>query len=420
MTVAKGHHLRLRAARRRHRLGQGRQLLRGPLPRLRPHLRGPIRWLRRRRRDPRGLPGGGAGRPRGEDGQAADAVARLPRDAGKAPERRRGAWPRHAKPPSELVKDKGSDPREGPSPHSGWKPGAGRAEVVKAVWAKGPSSRLPLEPRHHQRHHRLRSPDEELDEGLDAIEAGLERWRTVMSQQPSKAPILVNTTERPAGYEVNQALGHVFGVVVRSRGLGGNIMASLRALGGGGEIVENTPGWWRTPRRHAGERMIENAQVMGANAVVMMRFDSSEIGQTMTEIVAYGTAAIVGRQRLTYRLWLAGAIVVFAVIGYFVTGTAATRARRTVCSGRPTRSSGDPTTGKMTRGCTRTPRRGRPVPKRIGGVPLHISWGGQGGAVRKPPRLPRPPPCRLPVSGSRRDARPSPGSGERIRGLGCR
>ena len=76
--------------------------------------------------------------------------------------------------------------------------------------------------------------------------------------------VLVTTTERPAGYEVKQALGQVFGVVVRSRGIGGNILASLRSIAGG-------------------------------DAVVMMRFDSSEIGQTMTEVVAYGTAAIIER-----------------------------------------------------------------------------------------------------------------------------
>ncbi len=112
-----------------------------------------------------------------------------------------------------------------------------------------------------------------------------------MAQQPLS--VLVTTTERPAGYEVKQALGQVFGVVVRSRGLGGNIMANLRALGGG-EIVEYTR-LVEDPRRHAVDRMIENARSMGANAVVMMRFDSSELGQAMTEVVAYGTAAIIER-----------------------------------------------------------------------------------------------------------------------------
>lgn len=104
-------------------------------------------------------------------------------------------------------------------------------------------------------------------------------------------PVLVTTTERPAGYEVKQALGQVFGVVVRSRGLGGNVMAGLRALGGG-EITEFTR-LVEDTRRHAIDRMVENARAMGANAVVMMRFDSSEMGQTMAEVVAYGTAVIV-------------------------------------------------------------------------------------------------------------------------------
>jgi uncharacterized protein YbjQ (UPF0145 family) len=83
----------------------------------------------------------------------------------------------------------------------------------------------------------------------------------------------------------------VFGVVVRSRGIGGNIVAGLRAIVGG-EIKEYTQ-LLEEARRHAIDRMVENAAAMGANAVVMMRFDSSEIGQSMSEIVAYGTAAIV-------------------------------------------------------------------------------------------------------------------------------
>ena len=114
-----------------------------------------------------------------------------------------------------------------------------------------------------------------------------------MAQQAQS--VLVTTTERPAGYDVKQALGQVFGVVVRSRGLGGNIMANLRALGGG-EIIEYTR-LVEDTRRHAVDRMIENARAMGANAVVMMRFDSSELGQAMTEVVAYGTAAIIERSQ---------------------------------------------------------------------------------------------------------------------------
>ena len=100
--------------------------------------------------------------------------------------------------------------------------------------------------------------------------------------------MIVVTTENITGYRVRDVKGQCFGVVVRSRGLGGNIMASLRSIIGG-EIVEYTQ-MLEQARRHATDRMIANARLMGANAVVMMRFDSSEIGQTMSEIVAYGTA----------------------------------------------------------------------------------------------------------------------------------
>ncbi len=102
--------------------------------------------------------------------------------------------------------------------------------------------------------------------------------------------MLVTTTENVSGHRVRQSLGQVFGVVVRSRGLGGNIMAALRSIVGG-EIHEYTQLLEET-RRQAIDRMVRNATAMGANAVVMMRFDSSEIGQTMSEIVAYGTAVV--------------------------------------------------------------------------------------------------------------------------------
>ena len=102
--------------------------------------------------------------------------------------------------------------------------------------------------------------------------------------------MLVVTTENVPGHRVTDVKGQVFGVVVRSRGLGGNIMAGLRSLAGG-EITEYTQ-LLEQARRHAIDRMVKNAALMQANAVVMMRFDSAEIGQTMSEIVAYGTAVV--------------------------------------------------------------------------------------------------------------------------------
>src|SRR5512135_3707305 len=103
--------------------------------------------------------------------------------------------------------------------------------------------------------------------------------------------MLIATAPFVAGWKVVETKGHVFGLVVRSRGLGGNIMAGLRSLGGG-EITEYTQ-LLEEARRHAVDRMVQNATTMGANAIVRMQFDSSEIGQTMSEIVAYGTAVVV-------------------------------------------------------------------------------------------------------------------------------
>ena len=94
-----------------------------------------------------------------------------------------------------------------------------------------------------------------------------------------------------AGWKVTETRGHVFGLVVRSRGLGGNIMAGLRSLGGG-EIHEYTA-LLEDTRRQAIDRMVQNATMMGANAIISFRFDSSELANTMSEIVAYGTAVIV-------------------------------------------------------------------------------------------------------------------------------
>ena len=104
--------------------------------------------------------------------------------------------------------------------------------------------------------------------------------------------MIVCTTEKVAGYETGQTLGQVFGITVRSRGLGGNIVASLRSIVGG-EIHEYTA-MLEEARKHAIDRMVQNATLMGADAIVMMRFDSSEIGDIMSEIVAYGTAIRLG------------------------------------------------------------------------------------------------------------------------------
>lgn len=103
--------------------------------------------------------------------------------------------------------------------------------------------------------------------------------------------MLVVTTESIVGYRIVRTLGECFGVVVRSRGVGGNLIAGLRSILGG-EIHEYTQ-LLEEARLDAVARMKKNAEESGANAVLMMRFDSSEIGENMSEIVAYGTAAVV-------------------------------------------------------------------------------------------------------------------------------
>jgi uncharacterized protein YbjQ (UPF0145 family) len=100
--------------------------------------------------------------------------------------------------------------------------------------------------------------------------------------------MIISTTEKIAGYEVIEVLGTTFGVVVRARGIGGDILASLKGLVGG-EVTQYTQ-MVEDGRKQAMDRMVKNAAAMGADAVVMMRFDSGDIGQNMSEIVSYGTA----------------------------------------------------------------------------------------------------------------------------------
>ena len=103
--------------------------------------------------------------------------------------------------------------------------------------------------------------------------------------------MIVSTAPFIAGHRVTETKGQTFGLVVRSRGLAGNVAAGLRSLVGG-EINEYTE-LLEDTRRQAIDRMVQNATLVGANAVISMRFDSSELGSTMSEIVAYGTAVVV-------------------------------------------------------------------------------------------------------------------------------
>jgi uncharacterized protein YbjQ (UPF0145 family) len=103
--------------------------------------------------------------------------------------------------------------------------------------------------------------------------------------------VIIVTTPYLSGHRIAETKGQVFGLVVRSRGLAGNLAASFRSLVGG-EIHEYTS-LLEDTRRQAIDRMVQNATVVGANAIISFRFDSSELSGSMSEIVAYGTAVVV-------------------------------------------------------------------------------------------------------------------------------
>ena len=114
---------------------------------------------------------------------------------------------------------------------------------------------------------------------------------TGMTQaHPGQAGFPVTTALELQGMTVERDLGVAFGLVVRSMGAIKSFGAQFTAMRQG-EVTQYTE-LLEDSRRHAVDRMIENARLLGANAIVAMRFDSSEIGTQLTEIVAYGTAVI--------------------------------------------------------------------------------------------------------------------------------
>lgn len=100
--------------------------------------------------------------------------------------------------------------------------------------------------------------------------------------------MIIATTNDLPGYEVEEVLGEVFGLTVRSRNIGSQIGASLKSLAGG-ELKGMTK-MLAEGREHATERLVEEVEAKGADAILAFRFDTSELGSTWTEICAYGTA----------------------------------------------------------------------------------------------------------------------------------
>ena len=100
--------------------------------------------------------------------------------------------------------------------------------------------------------------------------------------------MIVTTMNDIPGYEVDDVYGEVMGLTVRSRNLGSQIGAGLKSIIGG-ELKGMTKALVDS-RQQVMDRMVEEAEAKGANAIIAMRFDTSEMGGQWTEICAYGTA----------------------------------------------------------------------------------------------------------------------------------
>lgn len=103
--------------------------------------------------------------------------------------------------------------------------------------------------------------------------------------------MLITTMNDVPGHRVQQVHGEVFGLTVRSRNIGSQFGAALKSLAGG-ELKGMTKNL-ESSRQEAIERLTAEAGAHGANAVVAMRFDTTEMGDTWTEVCAYGTACTI-------------------------------------------------------------------------------------------------------------------------------
>jgi uncharacterized protein YbjQ (UPF0145 family) len=106
--------------------------------------------------------------------------------------------------------------------------------------------------------------------------------------------MLITTMNDVPGHEITDVYGEVFGLTVRSRNIGSQLGAGLKSIFGG-ELKGMTKAL-ADSRAEVIQRMTEEAEAKGANAVVAMRFDTSEMGDTWTEICAYGTAVKIARK----------------------------------------------------------------------------------------------------------------------------
>jgi len=103
--------------------------------------------------------------------------------------------------------------------------------------------------------------------------------------------MIIATTNDLPGYTITRVIGEVNGLTVRTRNVGAQIGASLKALGGG--ELKGLTRQLQEARQEALDRLSDAAAALGANAVLAMRYDSNELQTTFQEILAYGTAVVV-------------------------------------------------------------------------------------------------------------------------------
>jgi uncharacterized protein YbjQ (UPF0145 family) len=98
----------------------------------------------------------------------------------------------------------------------------------------------------------------------------------------------ITTSTHLEGYKITNQHGLVRGITVRSRGLGGNFVGSFMTIFGGKSVIYTN--LCESAREEAYQLMIKNAELLGANAIINMRYESNEVMQGVTEVLAYGTA----------------------------------------------------------------------------------------------------------------------------------
>jgi uncharacterized protein YbjQ (UPF0145 family) len=186
-----------------------------------------------------------------------------------------------------------------------WDCPCGRSYVLRrcsscAVVSSIPSSQVPGEPWSclwcQALNYGYTSQDDPATATVSDLSTDMARRGLAFSASPAQPggetePMLIVTTNEIPGYRISQVHGDVFGLTVRARHYFSNMGAQLRTLVGG-EVTEYTR-LLTDSRNQARERMWREARARGANAVVGMRFDCNEIGDIMSEVVAYGTAVTI-------------------------------------------------------------------------------------------------------------------------------